>query len=116
MLALILAIFLLCIAGWIVGEVFGKPVLSIPCSLALMVMVGVSAHSIGSLGSSLQRSIEITGAVDRFVDATVQRLDQGDIEVVHDELRYVSEHINVSKEGGAYIDEMDEVSARLEKP
>jgi hypothetical protein len=113
MLALVLAIFGLCIVGWLVGEATQKPLLSVPCALALMVMIGISAKAIGSLSRSLHGSIEITTSVDRFIDTAVERLDDGQTELVHDELRYVSEHANWTKESGPYIEAMDEATKRL---
>ena len=114
MIALYFIVLAVCIGGYFLGEVIKQSWLRVLCMLFSLVLVCLPAYATGRLGASLDTSMTLTESVDRFLQAAVDRLDAGDEARVHDELRRLSADVNWTKESGAFIDQFDASSQRLQ--
>jgi hypothetical protein len=106
----------LLLLGWIVGEVKKLQPLRIVCLLILLPLIAIAPYGLGRFSGSTNAYIEASGATDRFVDAAVEQLDAQREDRVHEELRTLAGKINQTYEGGSFVEEVDDATARLTSP
>lgn len=114
-----LALFLLFLVfalGWVASEVWGLPILRVPCVFALLFIVGFAANGFGRLSGSIDTSINVTGATHNFLEQAVVAVDEGRVDQVHEELRATVRDTNQTYEGGAFAKQLREAANRLSAP
>ncbi|MCM2370609.1 hypothetical protein [Aporhodopirellula aestuarii] len=111
---LYLAIFLLLLTFWVVGEVQDKPVLRRVCGPLSALLLATAVGGFAVLHVAFDDSIRYSGAMKRFVSALIDAIDRGESERAHDELRRFDKISIETYEGGALLEWLTDPVERLD--
>lgn len=110
---LYLAILLLLLVLWVVGEAMNKPILRRICGPLCALLLAAIVGGIAVLHVAFDDSLRYSGAMKQFVSALIDAIDRGESESAHAELRRFDEISIQTYEGGALTRWLTEPVARL---
>jgi len=113
MLILVLFSVVVCLGGWIHGEVVNNRPVRILSAMATILVVSVIAASVTSLSTSLSVGIPMSSAFHEYLDASRAQLSEGNTQFVIDEFKGFKQRAQATYETGAFRDAVKRETQRM---
>jgi len=112
---LYLAILLILLILWLLGEALDRPLLRRICGPLSALLLAAVVSGFAVLHVAFDDSIRYSGAMKRFVSALVNAIDRGESDRAYDELRRFDQISIETYEGGALLEWLSAPVERLDE-
>ena len=109
----VLLVVIVCIIGWIYGEVADNRPVRILSTLACFVVFPIVAAVVSNLRTGLDIGVPFSSAVHEYLDAASLQIQQGNTQFVVDQFEDFKVRAHVTHETEAFVDAVADETARM---
>ena len=114
-LALVLGIALVCVGGWVYGELTNNRAIRLTSSIFALVVFTMIAITASGIHTALSIGVPTSTAVHEYLDAAAEQLAAGHTDFVVKEFSSFKERAHVTYETGAFVDAVNRETARMKR-